>query len=309
MSAVCCLLLPTSITKQCACYCLLLLLPIMTRRVLCLQVRSPAHLCLLKLCNHVSRCLPACCSRGAGPAREKGVQVGHLHNKHTTSTQGGKRSSPHKEAVTRVSQGPGRGVPRYKLRQQQGDPVTQPPRLPLRLLRLLMLVLQCRGPAPSTLLKGGGAPVFWNSPSPGEGPFLAWPHQRLRLRRQLPLRWVAARHGGVRLGQHAALAAAMYMQSGGSSRVSACSVMDRPWVHSHLGTLTSRSCSCVFEAPPRSWFTRAPTALDDPAPSEPVHMSEPVTRVRKAMLLLCCCCGAAADVPRREIAACAAAET
>lgn len=84
LSAGCCLLLPTSITKQCACYCLLLL-PTMTRRVVCLQVGPPAHLCLLKLCNHVSRCLPACCSRGAGPAREKGIQVGHLHSKHATA--------------------------------------------------------------------------------------------------------------------------------------------------------------------------------------------------------------------------------
>jgi len=48
--------------------------------------------------------------------------------------------------------------------------------------------------------------------------------------------------------------------------------------------LTSRSCSCVFAAPPSSWLTRAPTALEGPAPSEPEHMSLPVTSVRSAIL-------------------------
>jgi hypothetical protein len=57
-----------------------------------------------------------------------------------------------------------------------------------------------------------------------------------------------------------------------------------------LKALTSRSCSCVFEAPPKSWFTSAPIALEGPAPSEPLHMSEPVTRVRRAMVLVLCCC-------------------
>lgn len=57
-----------------------------------------------------------------------------------------------------------------------------------------------------------------------------------------------------------------------------------------LKALTSRSCSCVFEAPPKSWFTSAPIALEGPAPSEPLHMSEPVTRVRRAMVLVFCCC-------------------
>lgn len=49
--------------------------------------------------------------------------------------------------------------------------------------------------------------------------------------------------------------------------------------------LTSRSCSCVLAAPPSNWLTRAPTALDGPAPSVPAeHMSLPVTSVRSAML-------------------------
>lgn len=47
-------------------------------------------------------------------------------------------------------------------------------------------------------------------------------------------------------------------------------------------TLTSRSCCCVFEAPPNSWSTKAPIALEGPAPASPaLHMSEPVTRVRR----------------------------
>lgn len=59
--------------------------------------------------------------------------------------------------------------------------------------------------------------------------------------------------------------------------------------------LTSRSCSCVLLAPPSSWLTSAPTALDGPAPSEPVHMSLPVTKVLRAMLAAC----AAAAVEHR----------
>jgi hypothetical protein len=53
--------------------------------------------------------------------------------------------------------------------------------------------------------------------------------------------------------------------------------------------LTSLSCSWVFEAPPNSWLTSEPTALDGPAPSEPVHMSEPVTRVRRAIFAVAAC--------------------
>lgn len=48
---------------------------------------------------------------------------------------------------------------------------------------------------------------------------------------------------------------------------------------------TSRSCSCVLDAPPSSWLTSAPTAFEGPEPSEPVHMSLPVTSVRSAMVV------------------------
>lgn len=52
----------------------------------------------------------------------------------------------------------------------------------------------------------------------------------------------------------------------------------------HDCRFTSRSCSCVFEAPPRRLFTSAPIAFEGPAPSpEGVHMSLPVTRSRSDM--------------------------
>lgn len=62
-------------------------------------------------------------------------------------------------------------------------------------------------------------------------------------------------------------------------------------LHMHIVSINSRnltslSCSWVFDAPPNSWLTSAPTALEGPAPSEPVHMSDPVTRVRRAIVLL-----------------------
>ena len=65
--------------------------------------------------------------------------------------------------------------------------------------------------------------------------------------------------------------------------------------------LTSRSCSCVLAAPPKSWLTRAPTALDGPAPSPPEHMSLPVTSVRSAILAQS---RSARRPPRRYTATC-----
>lgn len=57
-------------------------------------------------------------------------------------------------------------------------------------------------------------------------------------------------------------------------------------MHTHKGmpcTLTSRSCSCVLEAPPSRLFTRPPMALLlGPAPS--VHPSLPVTMSRMDMV-------------------------
>lgn len=49
--------------------------------------------------------------------------------------------------------------------------------------------------------------------------------------------------------------------------------------------LTSRSCSCVLEAPPSRLFTKPPTALDGPAPSSAVHASDPVTMSRMDIFL------------------------
>ncbi len=47
-----------------------------------------------------------------------------------------------------------------------------------------------------------------------------------------------------------------------------------------LAEHTSRNCSCVFPAPPSNVLTRLPNALDGPAPSDGVHISEPATRSR-----------------------------
>lgn len=64
----------------------------------------------------------------------------------------------------------GAGCAKMQAAQQQGDPVTKPPRLlVLLMLVLLMLVLQCHGSVPITLLKGGGAPVCFKLTEPGGG--------------------------------------------------------------------------------------------------------------------------------------------
>lgn len=56
--------------------------------------------------------------------------------------------------------------------------------------------------------------------------------------------------------------------------------------HSQSVSRTSLSCSCVFPAPPRSVLTRLPIALEGPAPSLGVHISDPATRSRSADIFL-----------------------
>ena len=59
------------------------------------------------------------------------------------------------------------------------------------------------------------------------------------------------------------------------------------------GALTSLSCSCVLDEDPSSVLTRAPTALEGPAPSG-VQLSEPVARSRRNDI-------ADKDVPHGEL--------